>query len=464
MTLVGPPTAPRVNNEPTRKTAPTPGIDGFMAALRDLLAATPKVPAAPIPTPVTKLPGSGNDSDAARATADGATNKSGVVAPDTDAPPPLIPVPAPLVLIKPIANAVAPDEAATADAQASGTVAEQDKKAQPGDASRAAAAPAAGAAASPEASALFAMVASQLIAVPTAAAGSALPANVATQQPAARGALSEAVARALDAPSMQLARAQPAIAPLRGLELHDDLGSNGDTQHPASTAPDVTANEFVPIVAPLVKQVTVAAPSGSNAAQAATPAHGRHPATAARQDSSDAHDAPAASVAAGDNGAAIPANLSSPLAARLDAPLPDLGDGGPRTLPDLPAPRGAAAHATLELDAEKTGASRIRIAVQGSQVRATITASEFGAANLDRQLPELRRSLEDRGFSDIRLSVRTQEHAGAAAAGSSRSTDDAPSFNRDRQDSQEQRPLQRQDTGDRAGQQRRRRDQEEDQV
>ena len=98
--------------------------------------------------------------------------------------------------------------------------------------------------------------------------------------------------------------------------------------------------------------------------------------------------------------------------------------------------------------------------MQGDQVRATITASDAGLASLDRQLPELRRSLEERGFADIRLSVRAQEHAGTAASVASSATDDARSFSRNRSDQQGQRATQY-DTGDRAGSQRRRRDAEE---
>ena len=233
-----------------------------------------------------------------------------------------------------------------------------------------------------------------------------------------------------------------------------------DAATPGATAPpaDVTPlpDELASLVAAVVRQVTRAGGG------APTALHGHRESGGSAKDA-DVRDEAARIAPVVVHSSDAPAYAPVPAARSGDqgaVKLPDTPDAGPRLAPEPKAAPAPTAHATLELDADKTGASRIRIAVQGSQVRATITATEIGIASLDRQLPELRRSLEERGFSDIRLAVRAQEHAGAAAPAASSGSDDARSFARHKPDSPAQRSTQH-DTGDRAGSQRRRRDPEE---
>jgi hypothetical protein len=113
--------------------------------------------------------------------------------------------------------------------------------------------------------------------------------------------------------------------------------------------------------------------------------------------------------------------------------------------PQTPAPPPPArAHVTLAVDPDLTGASHIHVAVQGTQVKATITASDGNVTVIDRQLPDLRRSLEDKGFADVRLAVHSSDHDAPAllsSAGSGMSDDPRaglPAPARGRSDSQQQ--------------------------
>lgn len=218
--------------------------------------------------------------------------------------------------------------------------------------------------------------------------------------------------------------------------------------------------ELARLIASVVREVTHAGTNGSAAAVGAHARHGSGSAAEERQrDNAIVAAHPADST---DLPGFAPVPVATAATSRPAVNGSELADPGPRTLPEPKEAPAPTAHATIELDAAKTGASRIRIAVQGDQVRATITASDAGLASLDRQLPELRRSLEERGFSDVRLAVRAQQHAGSAASVASSATDDARSFTRERPHQQAQRSTQH-DSGERAGSQRRRRDPEEEQ-
>ncbi|MCL4867045.1 MAG: hypothetical protein KJZ47_14215, partial [Gemmatimonadales bacterium] len=83
----------------------------------------------------------------------------------------------------------------------------------------------------------------------------------------------------------------------------------------------------------------------------------------------------------------------------------------------LPQPMGSSSQVTVVLDEALAGANRIRVALRGDVVHATIVADVAAAAALTQRLPELQRSLRDRGFSDAQLSVRVlgAESVGAPA-------------------------------------------------
>jgi hypothetical protein len=78
----------------------------------------------------------------------------------------------------------------------------------------------------------------------------------------------------------------------------------------------------------------------------------------------------------------------------------------PRTVEPPPVPASATSQVTVVLDQGMAGASRIRVALRGDVVHATIMADVAAAATLTQRLPELQRALRDRGFSDAQLSVR----------------------------------------------------------
>ncbi len=68
---------------------------------------------------------------------------------------------------------------------------------------------------------------------------------------------------------------------------------------------------------------------------------------------------------------------------------------------------------TLPFEAPDGGIGRLRVAVVGDQVRATMLVEPSVVATLELGLPELRRNLEARGFGDPQLAVRA---AGVDAA------------------------------------------------
>jgi hypothetical protein len=113
-----------------------------------------------------------------------------------------------------------------------------------------------------------------------------------------------------------------------------------------------------------------------------------------------------------------------------------------------PPPRS---HVTLAVDPDVTGASRIHVSVQGAQVKATITATDGNVTVIDRQLSDLHRSLEDKGFTDVRVAVHSSDHdaglavsAGASGGMSDNAGTGAPTTTRSQSDGRQQQSQQRQ--------------------
>jgi hypothetical protein len=63
-------------------------------------------------------------------------------------------------------------------------------------------------------------------------------------------------------------------------------------------------------------------------------------------------------------------------------------------------------HATLDLALADGTTGRLRVAVRGDVVHATILADGAAAVMLERELPALRRALAERGFPEAQLAVR----------------------------------------------------------
>lgn len=505
MTRVGAVSAtPNEATAPVRKGAPRDdGTTPFADALLDLLATMPQPVAKPVAVKTPPPAPSGDGTDAAPPPADNPPAALLQAAlPDATAAAAATNAATPVVVTHPVVTtgAIAGADAAAVDLSAANATA-KGKSDQPADATTSSAEPSA---VPPDATTAAMQIAA---AFALAVNGAGMPAPVITVAPPPRPAGTQAATTpsqpavgsvdgaatpgsstaaalagtASTATISALPQAQfaagfitltaqwhpPVAAATTADALAGDAGDDAAT--PATDATTATAAAPLPdglaqLLAATVRQVSHASPDAEPAST--TPPSTHHAATT----SDDANGSAPSGTATGVAAAATTAAAAYPAVA-AGAPVPLLNGGqlpsapvdpGPRQMPEPKGTPAPTAHATLELDADKTGASRIRIAVQGSQVRATITASDIGLASLDRQLPELRRSLEERGFSDIRLAVRAQDHVGTVATNASPTADDTQSFTRNRSDQQAQGSTQQQDTGDRAGSQRRRRQKEDE--
>jgi hypothetical protein len=99
---------------------------------------------------------------------------------------------------------------------------------------------------------------------------------------------------------------------------------------------------------------------------------------------------------------------------------------------------------TVVLDEALAGANRIRVALRGDVVHATIVADVAAAVALTQRLPELQRALRDRGFGDAQLSVRVLGAESVAAPAGLRTESTSPaSSTADARNEPESRPGQR---------------------
>jgi hypothetical protein len=100
----------------------------------------------------------------------------------------------------------------------------------------------------------------------------------------------------------------------------------------------------------------------------------------------------------------------------------ELPAGSTRTAPPAPllpaepppAPPVPTSHATVDLALGDGLTGRLRVAVRGDVVHATILAEGAAAVVLDRELPGLRRALAERGFPEAQVTVRATGAEGAA--------------------------------------------------
>jgi hypothetical protein len=118
------------------------------------------------------------------------------------------------------------------------------------------------------------------------------------------------------------------------------------------------------------------------------------------------------------------------------------------------APRRALDQVTLPFEGENGLEGRLRIALRGNALHATIVAPDSAsAARIEGAMGELHRALVERGFSDVRLAV---QHAPAAAAEDERARSDRRDDARGSNDQRKARDDER--TGSSHQQHRRRRD------
>ncbi|MDZ4675837.1 MAG: flagellar hook-length control protein FliK [Gemmatimonadota bacterium] len=160
-------------------------------------------------------------------------------------------------------------------------------------------------------------------------------------------------------------------------------------------------------------------------------------------------DAPAAAAAEPATTAAQPTTVipvappvTGPMTVNRTAPASERGMAAPPEPPALPSQPGS--QVTVILDSEIAGATRIRVALRGDVVHATIVADVAAAVTLTQRLPELQRALRDRGFSDAQLSVRVLGAESVVAPGAIRTeSSTAASNNADARNDSEPRQGQR---------------------
>jgi hypothetical protein len=179
-----------------------------------------------------------------------------------------------------------------------------------------------------------------------------------------------------------------------------DVVVAADTPPPPSHPPVIaTVSSAAP---PLTAAIVAAVAGGSGRPDSGATDDGAH------HDSRD-DDRPATPDAANQvNALATTIGAGAPAMTVTTAAPPVAAAPAPPPPPPAPLP-SPTAHVTMTLDQAATGASRIRIAVQGSAVRATILTSSDGVNRMDRELPTLRQALADQGFSDVRVSVRVDD-------------------------------------------------------
>lgn len=102
-----------------------------------------------------------------------------------------------------------------------------------------------------------------------------------------------------------------------------------------------------------------------------------------------------------------------PMSAARATPVGEMPMAAPPEPPTPPLQPDS--QVTVVLDSAIAGANRIRVALRGDVVHATIVADVAAAVALTQRLPELQRALRDRGFTDAQLSVRVLGAEGVAA-------------------------------------------------
>ncbi|MBL0177531.1 MAG: flagellar hook-length control protein FliK [Gemmatimonadetes bacterium] len=113
-----------------------------------------------------------------------------------------------------------------------------------------------------------------------------------------------------------------------------------------------------------------------------------------------------------------------------------------RTMEPPATPPTPTSQVTVELDAERTGVQRVRVAVRGDVVHATLVTDRGGVEAMRPQLDDLRHALEGQGFREAHVQVRMAGDGTPAAVGGAtaelRLRNDAPSRAPDGSSSEQQ--------------------------
>ncbi len=184
---------------------------------------------------------------------------------------------------------------------------------------------------------------------------------------------------------------------------------------PPRPRPEANGVEFLPPRMPLLRAVA----SGTGTRESADPDDRRSNA----DDRSRSKPRPWSiepATRTGDGAAAVgfvrPVFTQSPLVAPR-GPEP-VGSGGPSTIPVLePTIHVRRDEVVLQLGDEQNDVGKIRVAIHGSNVRATIIPTDPELAQrLSTGLRELRQNLEERGFADPRVVVQSPRPADSGPA------------------------------------------------
>ena len=219
-------------------------------------------------------------------------------------------------------------------------------------------------------------------------------------------------------PSAPPAHAAPIAAAVATVAAAVPDAAPAPRPRPAREAPATRGEESVPARsgAGQTVRVSVAAarPTGAGA-DTGEPGEGRRePAVAGRARVRSApvgDEAPAPSTGTASPSAPVPppeAVVTAPRPAAANvADAPTAAAGAPRTAEPATKPAAPVGQVTLSFSGEEGLEGRLRIALRGNVVRATIVARDPEEARaLESSLGELRSALGERGFPDARLAVQ----------------------------------------------------------
>ena len=182
----------------------------------------------------------------------------------------------------------------------------------------------------------------------------------------------------------------------------------------ADAAPRAVPAQAVPTVEPTVEETTADAGAVSRGSgvtvegedlAAALRVHIHGEAASTRDDGADVPD---------DGGQGGGGDRSTPVAGftllrsteSAVTPIESSRAGGASAPPETPASDAPPRMVTLRFDGPDGLEQRIRVAVLGESVRATILTDGRSAAQMERALPDLHRSLAEHGFRDAQVGIR----------------------------------------------------------
>lgn len=187
--------------------------------------------------------------------------------------------------------------------------------------------------------------------------------------------------------------------------------ANPNTARPSAVALEIEAPPVTPS-AFSVRSVLAQAPEGSTLALRDAESAGSDDVSGDGSSDRSSEQQPKStfSVGTGSDEGAIAIRTPWLAPSAVDGPerMPSV-QGTQARVADLPAASAPAvtSHVTVELDSEIAGAQRVRVAIRGDVVNATVIADAAAVEALRPQLTELRQALEGHGFREAHVQLRT---------------------------------------------------------